>query len=189
MIREPSINNTPKVINGIIGGVGPMAGVKLHEKIIQFTPTNGTDQSHLCVHHISQSQYIPDRTTFLLSNMTLSNFNDTTVIEERKNGIEEKNEINEENKNVNLMNCITILLLNQTESIFMEKNNDINNKDDVIISNNESLLINPAYGALKAVKSLINSTNTNHKLLIGVPCNTFHSSKIWNVFENKFMNI
>ena len=33
-------------------------------------------------------------------------------------------------------------------------------------SNNESLLINPAYGALKAVKSLINSTNTNHKLLI-----------------------
>ena len=94
MIREPSINNTPKVINGIIGGVGPMAGVKLHEKIIQFTPTNGTDQSHLCVHHISQSQYIPDRTTFLLSNMTLSNPNDTTVIEERKNGIEEKNEIN-----------------------------------------------------------------------------------------------
>ena len=45
-------------------------------------------------------------------------------------------------------------------------------------------MINPAYGALKAVKSLINSTNTNHKLLIGVPCNTFHSSKIWNVFEN-----
>ena len=44
-----------------------MAGVKLHEKIIQFTPTNGTDQSHFCVHHVSQSQYIPDRTKFLLS--------------------------------------------------------------------------------------------------------------------------
>ena len=48
-------------------GVGPIAGVKLHEKIIQFTPTNGTDQSHFCVHHVSQSQYIPDRTKFLLS--------------------------------------------------------------------------------------------------------------------------
>ncbi len=148
MIRRSSINNMPKVINGIIGGVGPMAGVKLHEKIIQFTPTNGTDQSHLCVHHISQSQYIPDRTTFLLSNMALSNPNANESV------------------------------------ISMEKNNDMNNKDDVIISINESLLINPAYGALKAVKSLINSTNTNHKLLIGVPCNTFHSSKIWNVFEN-----
>ena len=59
--------NLPKVVCGIVGGVGPMAGVKLHEKIIQFTPTNGTDQSHFCVHHVSQSQYIPDRTKFLLS--------------------------------------------------------------------------------------------------------------------------
>ena len=185
MIREPSINNTPKVINGIIGGVGPMAGVKLHEKIIQFTPTNGTDQSHLCVHHISQSQYIPDRTTFLLSNMTLSNPNDTTVIEERKNGIEEKNEINERKQKRKFDELYNNTTIESNESVIsMEKNNDINNKDDVIISNNESLLINPAYGALKAVKSLINSTNTNHKLLIGVPCNTFHSSKIWNVFEN-----
>ena len=58
--------NLPKVVCGIVGGVGPMAGVKLHEKIIQFTPTNGTDQSHFCVHHVSQSQYIPDRTKFLL---------------------------------------------------------------------------------------------------------------------------
>ena len=62
-----NVEKSPKVVCGIVGGVGPMAGVKLHEKIIQFTPTNGTDQSHFCVHHVSQSQYIPDRTKFILS--------------------------------------------------------------------------------------------------------------------------
>lgn len=54
-----------KVI-GIGGGVGPMAGVKLHEKIIENTLTNGTDQDHLEVYHLSRSPDIPDRTKYLL---------------------------------------------------------------------------------------------------------------------------
>ncbi|MBI2018203.1 aspartate/glutamate racemase family protein [Candidatus Daviesbacteria bacterium] len=53
-----------KVI-GIGGGVGPMAGVKLHELIIQHTLSR-TDQGHLSVVHISHSSQIPDRTKFLL---------------------------------------------------------------------------------------------------------------------------
>merc|ERR1712146_351392 len=45
-------------------------------------------------------------------------------------------------------------------------------------------LPNPGHGALSAVKSLIDSTVVDHKLIIGVPCNTFHSPIIWTEFEN-----
>ena len=47
------------------GGVGPMAGVILHKKIIENTLTNGTDQSHLEIHHLSRSHDVADRTNFL----------------------------------------------------------------------------------------------------------------------------
>lgn len=57
-------NMVEKVI-GIGGGVGPMAGVKLHELIIQHTLSR-IDQGHLSVVHISHSSQIPDRTKFLL---------------------------------------------------------------------------------------------------------------------------
>jgi len=47
------------------GGVGPMAGVQLHKKIIENTKTSGKDQDHLQVWHLSRSYDIPDRTEFL----------------------------------------------------------------------------------------------------------------------------
>lgn len=47
------------------GGVGPAAGVKLHERIIQNTKTNGADQDHIEVHHYSRSEKIGDRTLYL----------------------------------------------------------------------------------------------------------------------------
>lgn len=47
------------------GGVGPMAGVDLHRRIIAQTNTNGTDQDHLRVIHASLSDLIPDRTESL----------------------------------------------------------------------------------------------------------------------------
>lgn len=43
-----------------------MAGVALHAMIISNTLTDGTDQSHLTVHHYSCSSRIPDRTEYLL---------------------------------------------------------------------------------------------------------------------------
>jgi aspartate racemase len=55
---------TPTVIIG--GGVGPMAGVALHRSIIEQTATDGRDQSHLPVVHLSFSHLVPDRTEFLL---------------------------------------------------------------------------------------------------------------------------
>lgn len=42
-----------------------MAGVELHRKIIEHTATNGTDQDHLEVLHLSRSPIIGDRTDFL----------------------------------------------------------------------------------------------------------------------------
>ncbi|HUW70040.1 MAG TPA: aspartate/glutamate racemase family protein [bacterium] len=58
------IETGPVVVIG--GGVGPMAGVALHALIISNTLTDGTDQSHLTVHHYSCSARIPDRTEYLL---------------------------------------------------------------------------------------------------------------------------
>jgi len=59
---------TPETESVVVigGGVGPMAGVALHAMIIANTLTDGTDQSHLTVHHYSCSARIPDRTEYLL---------------------------------------------------------------------------------------------------------------------------
>lgn len=42
-----------------------MAGVLLHRRIIENTTTDGTDQSHLDVIHLSLSRLVPDRTEYL----------------------------------------------------------------------------------------------------------------------------
>jgi len=52
------------------GGVGPMAGIALHKKIIENTQTDGSDQDHLEVHHFSRSEDILDRTKFLMGEIT-----------------------------------------------------------------------------------------------------------------------
>lgn len=57
-------NKQPTLIIG--GGVGPMAGVELHRKIIENTRTKGFDQDHLDVIHISAARTIGDRTDYLL---------------------------------------------------------------------------------------------------------------------------
>lgn len=48
------------------GGVGPLAGVALHSRIIQNTRPGGSDQGHLDVRHFSRSADVTDRTEFLL---------------------------------------------------------------------------------------------------------------------------
>jgi len=60
----------PNKIIGIGGGIGPMAGVELHKRIIENTNSYGTDQGHLAVCHLSFSQLIPDRTKFLLGEIS-----------------------------------------------------------------------------------------------------------------------
>lgn len=52
---------------GIVGGVGPLAGVDLVRKIIEETPAN-KDQEHVQVVLLSLPDLIPDRTEFLIGN-------------------------------------------------------------------------------------------------------------------------
>jgi aspartate racemase len=54
------------------GGVGPMAGVELHRKIIQQTKTTGLDQDHFDLIHISVSRTIGDRTDFLMGKTSVN---------------------------------------------------------------------------------------------------------------------
>src|SRR5687767_3302365 len=49
---------------GIVGGMGPEAGLNLCRTILTHTPAD-TDQDHLSVIHISYSKYIADRTAFI----------------------------------------------------------------------------------------------------------------------------
>lgn len=52
-------------IIGIIGGMGPMAGLDVHRKLIEATPAN-RDQDHLNIIHVALPSAIADRTAFLL---------------------------------------------------------------------------------------------------------------------------
>ena len=61
-------------MKGIVigGGVGPMAGVELHRKIINCTKTSGSDQDHLDIVHLSFSSVVNDRTEFLLGESSIN---------------------------------------------------------------------------------------------------------------------
>ncbi len=51
---------------GIIGGVGPLAGVDLAKKVFSHTKAN-RDQDHIDMYLVSCPSIVPDRTSFLLS--------------------------------------------------------------------------------------------------------------------------
>lgn len=50
---------------GILGGVGPAAGVLLHQTLLQQTASGGVDQGHLSVCHLSCSADVASRVVFL----------------------------------------------------------------------------------------------------------------------------
>lgn len=60
----------PVIILG--GGVGPLAGVMLHEAIIGYTSGVRKDQHHFDIWHISASSDLPDRTQFLLGEVKVN---------------------------------------------------------------------------------------------------------------------
>eukprot|EP01084_Bolivina_argentea_P233975 393950_1 len=57
LIRRPII--------GILGGVGPMAGIIAHKTIVDSSIVS-KDQDHLDVIHLSCAQYTVDRTVYLM---------------------------------------------------------------------------------------------------------------------------
>lgn len=54
------------------GGVGPMAGVALHARIIENTLSGGSDQGHLDLRHFSRSADVTDRTEYLLGRQAMN---------------------------------------------------------------------------------------------------------------------
>ena len=58
------MNHLIKTI-GIVGGVGPQAGIDLHSKIIRFTNA-AKDQEHLPIIHMAMPAQITDRSQYLL---------------------------------------------------------------------------------------------------------------------------
>ncbi|DAZ98694.1 TPA: LOW QUALITY PROTEIN: hypothetical protein N0F65_008820 [Lagenidium giganteum] len=62
---------------GICGGVGPAAGILLHQTILEHTASQGVDQGHLNVCHFSCPADIADRAAFL-EQQTASAIPDTT---------------------------------------------------------------------------------------------------------------
>ncbi|HUV08330.1 MAG TPA: amino acid racemase [Spirochaetia bacterium] len=60
------MKNKDRKIIGIVGGMGPFAGLDLNQKIFEYTATR-VEQDHLEVYLLSSSSLIPDRTEFLLN--------------------------------------------------------------------------------------------------------------------------
>lgn len=111
---------------GICGGVGPAAGVMLHQIILHHTDNRGTDQGHLDICHVSRSSDTTDRTSYLLR----------------------------ENRNRKMEN--------------------------------------PAQGMLRTAHMVqdvvLSCPHSRRRVILGVPCNTFHAPPIWNEFHQELLS-
>ncbi|TMW55853.1 hypothetical protein Poli38472_008501 [Pythium oligandrum] len=118
-----------EVMIAICGGVGPAAGLLLHQIILENTENDGEDQGHLNVCHFSRSEDMTDRTEYLL------NSTEDEVSSPRST----------------------------TESA--------------------SLVENPACGMARTLEMMrAGAAQGKVRLVVGVPCNTFHAKPIWNEF-------
>lgn len=102
-----------EVMLGICGGVGPAAGLQLHQLLLEHTESGGEDQGHFNVVHFSRSEDMTDRTEFLLG----------------------------------------------------------------------GAVENPACGMARTFAMMrVAAAQTRARLVVGVPCNTFHAKPIWDEF-------
>ncbi|OWZ02417.1 Aspartate racemase [Phytophthora megakarya] len=131
-----------EVMLGICGGVGPAAGLLLHQLILQNTDSAGEDQGHLNVCHFSRSQDMTDRTEYLVYAATSSV--DTTDSD------------------------------SETEST----------NGEIPYDSSDSMEVeNPACGMARTFAMMHAAATAGHaRLVVGVPCNTFHAEPIWNEF-------
>lgn len=65
------MNYSNEQLIGLVGGVGPWAGIDVHRKILEATPRD-SEQDYLSVIHISCPGNYPDRTEFLLGKTPLN---------------------------------------------------------------------------------------------------------------------
>eukprot|EP00644_Phytophthora_capsici_P011060 jgi/Phyca11/545438/estExt2_Genewise1Plus.C_PHYCAscaffold_180038 len=132
-----------EVMLGICGGVGPAAGLLLHQLILQNTDSAGEDQGHLNVCHFSRSEDMTDRTEYLVyaANTTA----DATDSDSDSGSVNGENECDQDNS------------AKEVE--------------------------NPACGMARTFAMMhAAATAGRARLVVGVPCNTFHSQPIWDEF-------
>lgn len=133
------VQQQPPAVLGICGGVGPAAGVLLHQTLLEHTAGDGRDHSHLSVCHLSRSDDMTDRTEFLLQH-----------------------------------------------SVAVGGVAGADNESDA----GKESIENPARGMartfamMQAALAVSNSNSTSQRarLVLGVPCNTFHAQPIWDEF-------
>lgn len=111
-----------EVLLGICGGVGPAAGLQLHQLVLKHTLSGGEDQGHLGVVHLSRSEDMTDRTEYLIQ--VASN-----------------------------------------------------------AASGSAMIENPARGMARTFAMLqAAAAQSQARLVVGVPCNTFHAKPIWDEF-------
>ncbi|OQR90202.1 hypothetical protein ACHHYP_05714 [Achlya hypogyna] len=110
-----------EVLLGILGGVGPAAGLVLHQEVLRNTLNDGTDQGHLDVVHVSRSADMAARPAYLAQ----------------------------------------------------------------VAAGGPPVIENPAFGMARSLSILHNAAKARGaRLVVGVPCNTFHAPPIWDVFAS-----
>ncbi|KAL3674749.1 hypothetical protein V7S43_000681 [Phytophthora oleae] len=132
-----------EVMLGICGGVGPAAGLLLHQLILQNTDSAGEDQGHLNVCHFSRSEDMTDRTEYLV--YAASSAADATD--------------------------------SDSDSGSVNGEAEYGNSDSI------KEVENPACGMARTFAMMhAAATAGRARLVVGVPCNTFHSQPIWDEF-------
>ncbi|KAG7400737.1 hypothetical protein PHYBOEH_004543 [Phytophthora boehmeriae] len=136
-----------EVILGICGGVGPAAGLLLHQLILENTDSAGEDQGHLNVSHFSRSEDMTDRTEFLAYVASSSADATDSDSDSASSGCESP--------------CDVI-------------------KKYIQVS---KPVENPACGMARTFAMMhAAATAGRARLVVGVPCNTFHARPIWDEF-------
>ncbi|KAK1947426.1 Aspartate racemase [Phytophthora citrophthora] len=142
-VKQVETKKRKEVMLGICGGVGPAAGLLLHQLILQNTDSAGEDQGHLNVCHFSRSEDMTDRTEYLV--YAASSSADATDSDSDSDSVNGDNE------------CDNVNSVKEVE--------------------------NPACGMARTFAMMHAAATVGRaQLVVGVPCNTFHSQPIWDEF-------
>ncbi|EGZ29862.1 hypothetical protein PHYSODRAFT_284526 [Phytophthora sojae] len=139
-VKKIKTTKPREVMLGICGGVGPAAGLLLHQLILQNTDSAGEDQGHLNVCHFSRSEDMTDRTEYLV--YAASSSADAT------------------DSDSECGSCCSEVSCDSVKEVE-----------------------NPACGMARTFAMMhAAATAGRARLVVGVPCNTFHAQPIWDEF-------
>uniref|UniRef100_H3GR09 Aspartate racemase n=1 Tax=Phytophthora ramorum TaxID=164328 RepID=H3GR09_PHYRM len=142
-VKKVRTKRPKEVMLGICGGVGPAAGLLLHQLILQNTDSAGEDQGHLNVCHFSRSEDMTDRTEYLVYAASSS--------------AEATDSDSDSGSSPGEVPCDSKELAKEVG--------------------------NPACGMARTFAMMhAAATAGRARLVVGVPCNTFHAQPIWDEF-------